>query len=345
MFRLSGTAYDCGVALGDRWRAALRLRAATAGAGMVSLLCTVAIRRLLERYAPVLVDLHRGMARGAGLLDTQLLSVYPSGTGTTEGCTSFAAQPAATRDGVPLSGQSKDTPADRIARYEVLALETREGLGLLTLTYPGWLFGHGFAVGGCAIFRNALNGGNPGGALPYDVWGLLAQTCPTVEQVRELTRAHGVRDGFHCVLADEQGGVLGIEAGRGGYAFLEPKDGLYVHANHVVSGEPLSAHADEPPCYGLAGSHIREARLRARLESLGNRLTAALAFDAFTDHEGHPDSLCSDARASGDMTTAVVVAEPVHRRLLVSRGLPCQNPAVAYALSAMSPLPSADGAR
>ncbi len=323
--RVSGNARACGETLGALWREALQARARAGDPRSVSMLGTPLIVRLFERHAPCLIDLHQGMAHGAGLAEADLKSVFAAGEAPAEGCTSFALQPAATLAGAPISGQTKDTPPDRIGRYEVLALSIRDGWNLLTLTYPGWLFGHGFLVGGCAIFRNALNGGDPGGALPFDVWGLLAHACPTVGHARELTLRHGVRDGFHVALADAAGGVLGVEAGQAGYAFLEPDAGMYVHANHMLSGPPLEAHA-VAPYYGWDNSRFRQARMQACLDARRGQWDAAGLFAVCGDHEGYPDSLCSDRRAGDEMTTAAVVADPTHRRLLVSAGLPCQHP-------------------
>jgi isopenicillin-N N-acyltransferase-like protein len=331
LLRVAGKAFDCGLQLGELWRPALRDRAESPGSGTVSILGTKAIAGLFERHAPSVIDLHRGMAKGAGIPEDRLNSLFPAGAGLADGCTSFAVQPAATRDGKPLSGQTKDTGAERIEQYQVLALRIENGLHLLTLTYPGWLFGHGFAAGGCAIFRNSISCGNPGGKLPYDVWGLLAQTCPTVDDVRKLTLDHGVMEGFHCVIADERGGILGIEAGRTGYAFLGPENGLYTHTNHVMSGPPLS-DIEDPPIYGIDGSEHRQKRLLELLARKAGQITGRSAFSALADHTNYPNSICSNDRANGGLTTAAVVAEPLSRLMHVCRGLPCNNPPVTYHL-------------
>lgn len=331
LLRVAGKAFDCGLQLGERWRTPLRERAEKPDAGAVPILITPGIVRLFERRAPSLLDLHRGMARGAGIPETRLFSVSPAGPGLAEGCTSFAVQPAAARNGSPLSGQTKDTGVERIGHFEVLALRIENGFEMLTLTYPGWLFGHGFAAGGCSIFRNSISCGNPGGRLPYDVWGLLAHACPTVEEVRKLTLDQGVRDGFHCTIADEHGGILGIEAGKPGYAFLPPADGLYIHTNHVLSGPPLET-VERPPVYGLDGSQHRLERLRELLLHSRGSITSESAWAALSDHANYPDSICSDARAFGGLTTAAVIVEPRNRLMHVARGLPCRNPPVTVTL-------------
>ena len=331
--RVSGPAFDCGLQLGELWGPALRQRAQNPGSGTVSILGTPSIVRLLERHAPSLIDLHRGMARSAGLPEPGLFSVFPGGPGLAGGCTSFAVHPSVTRDGAPLSGQTKDTGAERIAQFQVLALRIEGGMNLLTLTYPGWLFGHGFAAGGCSIFRNSLSCGNPGGKLPYDVWGLLVHALPSVEEARKLTLDYGVLEGGHCVLADEHGGILGVESGKAGYAFLSAVKGIYSHTNHVLSGPPLTI-GEAPPIYGLDGAQHRQKRLYELLEKERGRITGLSAFAAMADHTNYPNSICSDARANGGLTTGTVVVEPLKRLIHVSRGLPCCNPPVTYRLEA-----------
>ena len=66
-----------------------------------------------------------------------------------------------------------------------------------------WLFGHGFVRGGTSIFRNSMSLAKGSGSLPYDLWGLIAQHCPSVEDVIEMTNRHGVAGVFHVVVADE----------------------------------------------------------------------------------------------------------------------------------------------
>lgn len=336
VFRVAGPAFDCGLRLGELWGPALRARAEKPDAGTASILGTPLIVRLFERHAPSVIDLHRGMAKAAGIPESRLFSIHPGGAGLKDGCTSFAVQSAVTRDGTPISGQTKDTGAERIAQFQALALRIKGGLELLTLTYAGWLFGHGFAAGGCSIFRNSISCGNPGGKLPYDVWGLLVHACSTVEEARKLTLDHGVMEGFHCAIADEHGGILGIESGKPGYAFLPPVNGIYTHTNHIMSGPPLT-DVEEPPIYGIDGSQHRQKRLYELLETSRGQITGHSAFAALGDHTNYPNSICSDARANGGLTTAAVVVEPVKRLMHVSRGLPCRNPPITIRLEEDAP--------
>ena len=323
---VEGTPYDAGVLLGYAWQEALKLTAQKRSSESVPWWADRRFRKLIDRLAPHLPDLYRGMSKGAGVPEEQVTTPMTR----SPLCTSFAVKPSVTLDGIPISGQTKDTPLSQAFRYQVLRLKLKGAPSALTLTYPGWLFGHGFVQGGCSIFRNSLYAGPGKGLLPYDIWGLLALHCPTVDEVAEFTREHGVLSPAHCTIADEHGGVIGIEMGKGGIAILKPKRGIYTHANAVVSGNRLRKHEATDEHFAADSLH-REGRLRANLEADAGRLTAQLAYMALCDHVGFPRSVCrheSDSR----LTSSAVVAEPTRGLLHVSRGTPCQNWPKTYTL-------------
>lgn len=317
LLTVAGTAFECGEQLGFAWRDSLKLageRLATHRPHW----------KLLDKYAPHLTDVYRGMARGSGLTEDKL--GLPS---SDAGCTTFAIHPRLTRDGIPISGQTKDTPARQAFYSVVLKMNCTNGPSLLTYTYPGWLFGHGFVTGGCAVFRNSLRAPPPTDGLPYEVWGLLALHCRRVGDAIELTRRHSPQETAHCTVADEQGGIVGLEITAAGVGARKPEGGLYIHANAIHT--PRLRRVEEATRAERANSLLREARLRERLEAERGRLTAALAYQALSDHVGWPRGVCVHASRTR-VTTAAVVVEPTQRRLHVCRGNPCENWPVTYEL-------------
>jgi isopenicillin-N N-acyltransferase-like protein len=324
---VAGSSYEAGIRLGYAWKEALHHVAAAWPAGATPWWMDRRFRKLVSRYVPHAPDLYRGMAMGAGIPENRCAEPEAGGPRALprirDGCTSFAIQPSATLEGIPISGQTKDTPAQQQFRFVVLRLRLTDAPSALTLTYPGLLFGHGFVAGGCAIFRNSIYTGDADGLLPYEVWGLMALHCRTIAEVEDLTRRHGVQTRAHCTVADEHGGVIGIEIGKGGVAALRPKRGIYVHANAIVSGRRLGRH-ETASAAQRENSRRREARLRERLDADRGRLTAPLAFLALGDHQHYPASICRHEHPDLS-TTAAVVVEPTRRRLTCSRGSPCRN--------------------
>lgn len=326
---VEGTTKDAGVLLGYAWQDALPRDADRWPTRAKPWWRHTVCKELVERIAPHLPVLYRGMAQGAGIPDDRVST--PVKCDPAHGCTSFAIHPRVTLEGRPISGQTKDTSFTRILQYQVLRLRLLDAPSALTLTYPGWLYGHGFVAGGCAIFRNSLYAGPGRGRLPYFVWGILALHCSDVEQVARLTKDYGVQEGAHCTVADEKGGIIGIEIGRGGVAILKPTRGIYTHANAVASGPKLAKHQETGSNY-LEDSGHRAQRLWHCLELDSGRITAQLAFMAMCDHDGYPRSICPH-EGKRSITTAAVVVEPARGLLHVCRGNPCQNWPETYALN------------
>ena len=325
---VNGKAFECGEQLGFAWRDALRVHADRRPTDLKPwwMNARKPFRQLIDRHAPHLPDLFRGMAKGAGLRETEVGSVLPAETG---GCTSFALQPRMTLDGQPMSGQTKDNHVSQTFYYVVLRLRMTDAPPALTLTYPGWVFGHGFVVGGCSIWRNSLLAAEGRGALPHGAWGLLAQHCHNVDEIVELTRQHGVVHAFHATVADEQSGIAGIAVGGGKVSVLRPTGGLYVHANAVRTRALASVDTATPA--ERENSLLREERLRARVEPDLKRMSVPLLFAAMSDHVGYPASVCAHT-GPDRLTTAAIVAEPKRRLLHACRGNPCSNLPITYAL-------------
>ncbi len=323
-----GTASECGEQLGCAWREVLTFEAEHTSSDK-AWWKDRRYQKLVSKYVPHLPDLYRGMASGAALKEDM---VAPRAPNEHDGCTSFALAPSATLDRVPISGQNKDGPRKRMAQLLVLRMKIAEGPSCLTLTYPGWLFGHGFVRGGTAIFRNSLYVARPHTGLPFDVWGILALHCPNVEEVMKLTRDYGFDSPGHLTVADERGGIIGIENGAGGPVFPRPKKGVYAHANGVISNPRLLAQErrNNADSYRVDSRH-RTERLYAQFEPERGRLTAQLAYRALCDHDGLPRSLC---RHEGEeaITGSAVIVEPTRGLLHCTRTSPCQSWPQTYSL-------------
>jgi isopenicillin-N N-acyltransferase-like protein len=202
---------------------------------------------------------------------------------------------------------------------------------MLTLTYPGWLFGHGFVQGGCALFRNSLYAGTHEGPLPYAVWGLLASHCPTVQDVAALAKFPSFQGAGHVTVADEHGGAIGIESAKGGIAVLKPKNGIYTHANACHGGKRLQKHEQYSP-FGQQNSYHRESRLYELLATQIGHITAQQCLYALADHVKFPHSICRHDMEHNGLTTSAVVVEPTKGLLHATRGAPCRNWPKTYRL-------------
>lgn len=318
---VEGSVDDAGEMLGAGWREALKLEAASRDDARTPWWRHPDYAPAVERLAPHLPDLYRAMARGAGIDEYRAATRIPESSG----CTSFAVAPKATSQKTPISGQTKDVSRLRGMQLQVLRMKLDDSPhSALTLTYQGWLFGHGFVTGGCSLYRNSLFVGPAEGRTPYAVWGMLALHCPDVEELMRLTYDYPPSISFHVTAADESGGIVGIEHGPGGPVFLQAENGIYTHANSVVSDSPLRASERDQGFFRRADSELRVQTLFQRLSADQGRLTAPLCFAALGDHTGYPTSICRH-QSEDAMTAAAVVAEPTRRLLHVSRGPVCQH--------------------
>lgn len=328
LLAFEGSVADCGYALGCAWREALQVQCPAMAEDRTQPWWEApAVRRLVSRYAPHLPTLFEAMARGAEMPVERLVPLGP----TADGCTTFAIASQHTAEGIPLCGQTKDTPLDRKYRFQVLRLRFHDAPGLLTLTYPGWLFGHGFAEGGCALWRNSLNTTARPAGLPLAVWGLLATHCPGVDDVVEMTLEHGIDTSCHTTVADMHGGIAGLECTDGGIDVLESENGIYVHANAVRGSEALRATEVDLDTFSRQDSVFREHRFRELVEHQQKKITPHGLMEVLSDHQNHPCGICRHQSELAE-TTAAVVAEPTRGTLHIVRGNPCSNRPISIRL-------------
>lgn len=330
---LSGTAAEVGRALGDRWRIALEVSAQSNPTSTKPWWTMQPYRKLVSKYAAYLPVFYENMAAAAKVpLWAVAADLNPNYFDQTpEGCTSFAVAPSFTLDRVPISGQTKDTSIDRLKRYQVLRLKMTDAPSHLSLTYPGWLYGHGFIQGGCTLFRNKLYCPNNTQGLPYALFGLLALHCPSVEDVSRIARDHGVKESAHIVVADEQGGIAGLEFTNVGVFALKPKQGVYTHANCVLKNSKAQRAQTFDADFTYEDSICRTNRIASLLGAHRNSLTAQLAMQALGDG-GHMLNGITKVTNPDVMTTATIVAQPSRGLLHITRGSAAQHWPMTYSL-------------
>ena len=284
---------------------------------------------LVERRAPYLLDLYRGLCETGG---SPAAAQTPPAAGA---CTSFGVADSVTLDGGPLSGQTKDTEPASASLYIVLCMCMQDAPTLLVLAYPGEVLGYGLWSTGMSIFRNSLHsaaGATKG--LTMVQWSLLALAGDSVQDAVELARIHGLADTGNCLLSDGSGASVSVEFNAGGVSVLPARDGIAAHANHPEGPEtePFGRHPDEA---GLIDSRKRAARMRELLERERGRLTPQKAMMLLADHGGYPWGICNHLaeRTPDRCTTAAVVAEPAAGCLHVACGSPCANWPKTYSMN------------
>jgi len=291
------------------------------------------VEALFDQRAPYIPEVYRGM-----------LAAYSPATGvyapqaeqpaTEEECTSFGLGGTFTADGLPLSGQNKDTVRHSESLYIVLRMRITGAPTILVLAYPGEVLGYGLWSTGMTLFRNSLHStaDHPVG-LTKEQFGLLALAGRTVDEATELAMREGVQDQCNILLSDSLGGSINVETNGGGVDVLPAANGLCVHANHPVGTKTIH-HEQRENQDKARNSRLREQRLTNLLREARGKLTSKECFRILSDHENYPYGLCShDENDSGETcTTASVVAEPARGLLHVVRSNPCRSRPVSYSI-------------
>jgi len=293
------------------------------------------LKSVVDKRAPFLLDLHRGIWEEAGPPQKALHTSPSNLSRSQDGCTSFGIAGDQTVDGYPLSGQTKDTPLDRIDLYIVLRMRLEEGPTLLVLCYPGETLGYGMWSTGMSLYRNNLysTAGREGG-VSFKIWGMMTLAGSSIDESIELVNRFGLQGFGNCLIMDGKGESASIEWNAGGIDVLPAEDGICTHANHPIGRETS-------PYLGVDGSELRcsEHRtfgLRKKLIAERGRLTPQLVLSILSDHTDYPNGgICRHLEEEGvtdSITTAAVITEPTRGKLHVVRGNPCSNWPVTYTL-------------
>ncbi len=293
------------------------------------------LKSVVDERTPYLLDLHRGIWEEAGPPQKPLKSHSSNSRASKDDCTSFGIAGDQTVDGYPLSGQTKDTPLDRIELYIVLRMRIEEGPTLLILCYPGETLGYGMWSTGMSLYRNNLysTAGREGG-MSFKVWGMLTLAGSSIDESIELVNRFGLQGFGNCLIMDSEGKSASIEWNAGGIDVLPAEDGICTHANHPIGPETsqyLGVDGSELRC-----SEHRTFGLRKKLIAERGRLTPQLVLSILSDHTDYPNGgICRHREEEGFtdcITTAAVITEPTRGKLHVVRGNPCSNWPVTYTL-------------
>ncbi|MGW7362136.1 C45 family autoproteolytic acyltransferase/hydrolase [Streptomyces sp. NPDC054841] len=261
-------------------------------------------------FAPDLLEEMQGIADGAGfdLLDVLALNargevIYDESfthmreeEGPAEGCTSFAAYGDASGDGHVWAGQNWDWRAGVAGTVVMLRVVQPPKPTVVMQVEAGQIGRQGANSAGIALNANGLGGRfNDAVGLPQTVIRrrVLDQSSITdALNVLFRTRAHIASN---ALLACREGFAVDIEATPAGHGWLYPTDGLLVHGNHYQAGVPAALAADYRPISpdSLVRVPRAEDGLRRLREATGPDESRKLIKQAFSDHLGFPESLCT----------------------------------------------------
>lgn len=301
-------------------------------------------RPFVQRHTPFLDEEIQGLAEGAGitLAEAYLLQLRAELTiaagqedPDSRECTTFAALPEATADGVGLAGQNADLPHFYAELGIVMELVPDDGPALLMFTPAGQVSYIGLNSLGLCIFANFLTCGGWRPGFPRYLLSRLALTRGSVAEALAAIRAVERASSRNLLMLDAAGAAVDLETTPTRDAAIEPQDGLLAHANHYLSAELRDE--ERSPERSWANSAARQARIEALLAAERGRLDLARMEAIMRDRAGLPDAIC-DAPGDNEFdssTVASVIAAPALGQLWVAVGPPDRHPYQRYRFSAV----------
>jgi isopenicillin-N N-acyltransferase-like protein len=226
-------------------------------------------------------------------------------------------------------GQNQDQSPEMEGFGIVLKVRPDEGPPALMATFGGLVGYPGVNGDGVAFAQNALANGVWRHALPHYPLKRVFLEQSSVEGCVEAIGRARVASCANTMLGDASGRLLDVESTPDGYETVEPDDGVLVHTNHFRSERYAP---EERLLQSLPDSAARLARMTALLETERGRIDLETIKRCLRDHDGGEAAICRHEPGRPMKTIASIIAEPQHGRLHVSKGNPCANEYVTYAL-------------
>lgn len=287
----------------------------------------------LEQREQDLLEEVRGIARGAGLAVEEILAlncrteiIYGHNgdcRAATDGCTGAVLLPQATTSGHLLHGQNWDWRDETAESAIVLRITRGDGPSILTQTEAGCLARCGLNSAGLALTGNFLKcerDNQPNGIpIPFIRRHILEQTSfsKAVGIVMNTPKSFST----NLMLSHAGGEAVDLETVPDECFWLQPENGILVHANHFECAAARAKLRDEGLKIAPCSLH-RSDRVRRYLEARHGKLSLEHMQEAFGDRFDAPFSVCAepDHGPGGDTsaTVATILMDVTERRMWVA---------------------------
>jgi isopenicillin-N N-acyltransferase-like protein len=336
---VSGTPRELGRQIGEALREEIRGFCDAALANVNKTVCisrdaalavAAASIQYAQEYSADMVEELRGMAEASrvSLEDLMLLQVRNQLRPEADaGCTSFAlASPGAMRVG-NLLAQNWDSDPALDAFTVVLTRRPTGKPALMNVTQAGLIAYIGFNEAGLGVCLNTLPAPSRKLGVPhyFTVRGIYESRSldDAVEAVRRASRAIPA----NIMLITPQGPADLEVTLDGVHVLQEPANFGITHTNHCLHPDLAPIGKEFPE---LIQSHARKERIDTLLNLTRDQRPSLSEIEAaLRDHADYPRSICRHVNDDPDtgfwQTVFSVIIEPESRRMLVSRGTPCDH--------------------
>jgi isopenicillin-N N-acyltransferase-like protein len=348
-FEVRGGPYERGFQYGTHFKNLLkrvlqsnyRFYTKTAGISKVTLIRRASdYRKQTEKFSSTLGDEIRGMADGGGAETDEMYVLaamnelyYPS---LGDHCTAFAVRDGATADGLTYVGQNNDEEIDPWLGGECVTLTRHvraEGPSILIYSYAGAPAMMGINSEGLALCVNALHYDKPTTGVPVLCLAREVLNQKSVDDAVDLIGNTKRPYSLNFVLGDTKR-VVDVESTPRAIQVMK-SDNLVYHTNHFICSK--DARIGQQRGVRFHNTRIRCDRMERLLRSTEGRLSLRILESFLRDHGNWPDSICCHLGAREGSGAKVktfdsMIYIPERREAWLTRGNPCENEFVKYAV-------------
>ena len=299
---------------------------------------------LVDAYLPGITDEVRGIAEGSGFQFEEILALNGRGEFTAgdpfkhldesrEGCTSYFISDEASGDGHVYAGQNWDWRSGINETVIMLRVVQPPKPTIVMQVEAGQVGRHGANSAGIALNANGLGGrfGNKLG-IPQPYIRRKILDSPTLHDALAAVFKSTQSICTNLLISHKDGEAFDIETTPGRHGWLEPTNGVIVHANHFMAFVPEQLADSYRPF--SPDSLYRVTRVQRAFKALATartpEATRALIASALRDHFGQPDSVCNHPDLSRDPierteTVASSIVDLTTGDYHLAFGLPCEH--------------------
>ncbi|MCM3272340.1 C45 family autoproteolytic acyltransferase/hydolase [Paenibacillus elgii] len=299
----------------------------------------------IERYDAEILDEIKGISEGAevDLIDlivlntrSEIITNLAGSNVPSDGCTSMAVVPEATKNQEMLLGQNWDWNNRVKPGMIVLEINQAPRPAILMVTEAGIVGKIGMNSAGIGVCLNFLGTSEREMGVPIHIVlrGILnSKTLPqAVGQVARLTRGTSA----NYLIAHKEGEALNVEAAPTNYDVLYPTEGYLVHANHFIGPRMVTIH--DTARIISPDTHLRQGRANKQLASYGKEIDTDALKRIFRDHGGYPDGICRHGEVLAPDLGRPMISSTVFSIIMnmsqgtfeLAIGQPCENPYEVY---------------
>jgi predicted choloylglycine hydrolase len=247
-----------------------------------------------------------------------------------EGCTTWAAAGAATRDGAPILVKNRDYRPDHQQLQCLARIKPATGHAYLCLTSAGspGVFSSGINEAGLAVADTHVVSKDigPGVARYSLMMQILEKFSTTPEATGYIKTVPHFGDGT-LVLADAHGKLAAVELAHSVQAVRTPLKNFVVSTNHFSAPETAPYWMDTNPPRLVGNSQARRQVVEDSLAADFGKVDVTWAQSLMARHADDLSSICRHPDMDAhSVTISTVIFLPVQASLYVANGLPCQAP-------------------